>query len=81
MKTVTFAQALNEFQQVFQLAAGGETVVIERDHQRVALRRMPEVAESESAPPGYFLDDYSPKEIDELNEVASRGPQAPLASH
>jgi hypothetical protein len=38
MKTVMFDEARTEFDKMFQLAAGGETVVIQRNDQRVALR-------------------------------------------
>ena len=76
MKTVTFDQARSEFQQLFQLAADGETVVIHRNHQRVALQRLADG--SQAAPPGYFAEDYSREEVAELNAVASQAPQAPL---
>ena len=78
MKTVTFDHALSQFRQVFQIAASGETVLIERDDQRVALRRVTDVAELDVAPPGYFAEDYSDDEISELNGLASQGPQASL---
>ena len=74
MKTVMFDEARTEFEKVFQLAAKGETVVIQREQQRVALRRVAESPESEVAPPGYFAQDYSPEEIAEMNTLATQAP-------
>jgi hypothetical protein len=76
MKTVSFDQALAEFQRVFQLAASGETVVIERDEQRVALHRVGDSPSQDMAPLAFFAEDYSADEIHELNRLASQGPQA-----
>jgi len=76
MKTVMFDQARSEFEKVFQLAAEGEMVVIQRNEQRVALHRLTD--SSEIAPPGYFADDYSREEIVELNGLASHAPAVPL---
>jgi len=78
VKTVTFDEARTEFERVFQLAADGETVVIQRNGQRVALHTLANSPEPEVAPPGYFANDYSPEEIAELNSIASRGPKRPL---
>jgi hypothetical protein len=79
MKTVAFEQARSQFQQLFDLAADGETIVIERADQRVALHRLGDRSEQAgTAPPGYFLQDYSREEIAELNALASQAPQAPL---
>ena len=55
-----------------------ETVVIERDDQRIALRRIPASADPGIAPPNYFADDYSREEITELNALAAQAPQVPL---
>ena len=76
MKTVTFDQALVEFRQLYQLAASGETVVIEQADQRVALQSMR--GGLEVAPPGYFAEDYSSEEIADLNRLGSQGPQTPV---
>jgi antitoxin (DNA-binding transcriptional repressor) of toxin-antitoxin stability system len=78
MKTVTFDEARAAFEKVFQLAANGETVVIQRNTQRVALSPLAENAQSDIAPPGHFGDDYSPEEITELNALASHAPQVPV---
>jgi hypothetical protein len=75
MKMVPFDQAQTQFQHLFDLAADGETIVIERADQRVALHR---VAHSEIAPPDYFAEDYSQEEVAELNDLASHAPQSPL---
>ena len=53
-------------------------IVVERDDQRIALRRLAEGADPEIAPPSYFANDYSPEEIIELNALASQAPQIPL---
>ena len=78
MKTVSFDEAKTEFQRVFQLAASGETVVIERADQRLALHLMADSPVPDVAPPGYFELDYSEDEVAELNRLASTGPQLPL---
>jgi hypothetical protein len=78
MKTVTFDMARDDFEQMFQLAAGGETVVIQRAEQRVALHRLSGALPIDVAPPGYFADDYSPEEVAELNTLASQAPRIPL---
>ena len=80
MKTVSFEEANTEFQRVFQLAASGETVVIERDDQRLALHRLADSPVPDIAPPGYFAQDYSEDEVAELNRIGSRSPQFPLSS-
>ena len=74
MKTVTSDEARSSFDEVFQLAANGETVVIQRDKQCVTLRRF----DDDIAPPAYFAEDYSREEITELNSLASHAPQVPL---
>ncbi len=71
---MTFAEALASFDEVFRLAASGETVVIEREENRVAVRPLPNSGESAIAPPGYFADDYSSEETAELNALASQSP-------
>src|SRR5437899_759021 len=78
MKTITFEQARSEFETIFRLAAGGETIVVEKDEQRIALRRFVVGADPEFAPPGYFANDYSPEDVAELNSLASQAPQFPL---
>jgi len=78
MKTVTFDEARTQFEKVFQLAAGGETVVIQRNEQRVALRHLTESSEPGIAPPGYFADDYTREESSELNALAAQAPHVPL---
>jgi hypothetical protein len=79
VKTVTFEEARAEFKQMFELAAAGETVVIQReDGQRVALRSVANQSEPEIAPRGYFADDYSREDIAELNTFASLAPKSPL---
>jgi hypothetical protein len=78
MKTVTFDEARSSFEEVFQLAANGETVVIQRDKQCVTLRRFAGRDDDDIAPPAYFAEDYSPEEIAELNSLASHAPQVPL---
>ncbi len=79
MKTVTVDEARLEFETLFQLAAQGETVIIKRDGQRVALRSEEDGYPPKTAPPGHFADDYSPEEIAELNMLASQNPNVPLA--
>jgi hypothetical protein len=78
MRTMTFAEACAEFEKVFQLAVGGETVVIEREAHRVTLQLLPEKTEAFIAPPGFFAEDYSREEIAELNAFAAQGPRAVL---
>jgi hypothetical protein len=78
VKTVTFDEAQAGFERVFQLAAAGETVVIHRNGQRVALRSLSNEAEPEVAPRNFFANDYSPEEISELNTLASQAPRGPL---
>ena len=75
---MTYAEACAGFEEVFQLAVGGETVVIEREAHRVALQLLPEKEESFIAPPGFFAEDYSEEEIVELNAFAAQGPRTPL---
>ena len=75
VKTVTFDQARDQFEHLFQLAAAGETVVIQRNGQQVALHI---VAETETAPRGFFAGDYSHDEVAELNRLASQAPKNPL---
>ena len=76
VKTLTFDQAQAQFEKVFQLAAAGETVVIHKDGQSVALRSLTD--EDDVAPQNYFADDYSRGEIAELNRLASQAPKNPL---
>jgi len=78
VKTVTFDEARAKFEQVFQLAVAGETVVIHRNGQQVALRSVSTATELDMAPSGYFADDYSNEEVAELNAVASQAPKTPL---
>lgn len=75
MKMVTFDEAHQDFERVFKLAASGETVVIQRHQQRVALRLYAANADHEIAPTGYFSEDYSLGETAELNALASQAPQ------
>ena len=56
----------------------GETVVIARNGQRVAVQSLSSSEEPAIAPPGYFANDYDASEIAELNALAARGPQTPL---
>ncbi|MBM3834283.1 MAG: hypothetical protein FJ403_13650 [Verrucomicrobia bacterium] len=78
MKTVTFDEARNDFERLFQLAARGETVVIQREEQQVALKPHAQSREPEIAPPGHFSSDYSSEEAAELNALAALAPHAPL---
>ena len=78
MKTVTFDEARAAFEQMFHLALAGETVVIYRNGQHVALRSLQNAADLEVAPSGYFTEDYSREDIDELNTLASQAPKVPL---
>jgi len=78
MKTVTFDEAQAQFEHVFQLAAAGETVVIQRNGQRVVLRPLPHSTEPDVAPRNYFADDYSCEDVAELNSLASHAPKIPL---
>ena len=78
MKPLTFDEARQEFERIFKLAANGETIVIERDEQRVTLQRLPRRTEPDIAPPDYFAADYSTEEAAELNALASHAPQMPL---
>ena len=78
MKTVTFDEAQADFERMFQLAAHGETVVVQRHQQCVALRPYTPGTDPEMAPRGYFAGDYSPEEAAELNTLASQAPQIPL---
>jgi hypothetical protein len=73
MTAVTFDQALIEFKQLYQLAASGETLIIENAEQRVALHRMGNSLEI--APAGNFADDYTEEEIAELNVWAPKVPK------
>lgn len=61
------------------MAASGETIVIERERQRVAIHRLADKSFPEIAPPGYFEEDYSSVEIEELNRLATRGPQSSIS--
>ncbi|MBM3841374.1 MAG: type II toxin-antitoxin system Phd/YefM family antitoxin [Verrucomicrobia bacterium] len=72
MKTVTFDEARNDFERVFKWAAGGETVVIQRQDQSVALQAFRTASDPETAPAGYFAKDYTPEEAAELNLLASQ---------
>lgn len=63
---------------MFQLAVAGETVVIQRDNHRVALRSLEAIPNPEVAPPEYFAEDYSPEEVVELNALASQAPRVSL---
>ena len=74
MKTLNFEEARDEFEAVFELAAGGETVIIQRQQQRVALQPL----QTDVAPPGYFARDYSADEIAELNALAGQTPPGVL---
>jgi hypothetical protein len=74
MKTIKLAEASAAFEDMFQLAVSGETVVIEREHDRVALRSLPAKADPTIAPPGYFAGDYSGEELAELNHLAAQTP-------
>jgi hypothetical protein len=78
MKSVTFAEAQAKFESVFDMAIGGELVVVARNQQRVAVHLLGASNEPEVAPPGYFEDDYSADDVGELNALASRGPQTPI---
>ena len=78
MKNVTFDDARAKFEAVFDLARGGEMVVIARNHERVAVHSFPTSEEPDLAPPGYFENDYEPAEIDELNALAAQGPKSPI---
>ena len=75
MKTVSFDEAKTEFQRVFQLATSGETVVIERADQRLALHLMADSPVPDVAPPGYFAEDYSEVEVAQLNHLGSASPE------
>ena len=76
MKTVTFDEARKDFDKVFQLAAEGETVVIQREEQRVALHGLQNAEGRTLAdpipirPPGYFAQCYTKAEIQEDNRLA-----------
>jgi hypothetical protein len=77
MKTVTFDEARKDFDKVFQLAAEGETVVIQRENQRVALHGLQNADDRRLAeipvpirPAGYFADCYTKAEILEDNRLA-----------
>ncbi len=77
MKTVTFDEARKDFDKVFQLAAEGETVVIQREEQRVALRGLQDAEGRKLVdvsipirPPGYFAHCYTKAEIQEDNSLA-----------
>jgi len=76
MKMLQFEEARRDFDRLFDLAAAGETVVIERQHQRVELRPALARTASEIAPAGHFAMDYSPEEIAELNALAAHAPQS-----
>ena len=68
------AEACAAFEQLFQIAASGETVVIEGENHRVALRPLPAKIEQSIAPAGFFTGDYSREEIAEHNLLASQAP-------
>jgi hypothetical protein len=78
MKNLTFDEARTRFESIFDLAAGGEMIVIARNDQRVAIHSLKSSEGSDVAPPGYFEHDYDADEIAELNSFASHGPQAPI---
>ena len=78
MKNITFDEARAKFEALFNLASGGELVIVTRDHQRVVLHSFPSFSEPEIAPPGYFNADYESSDISEINALAAHGPELPL---
>jgi len=77
MKTLSFDEARERFDTVFELAITGQTVVIAREGQRVAVHCIPALGDSDLAPPGYFLEDYNAEEVAEMNALDSDGFQTP----
>lgn len=78
MTSLSFDEARTKLDTVFDLVAAGELVVIARKDQRVALHSLQAQNDPAVAPPGYFANDYDPAEINELNSLASKGPQRPI---
>jgi hypothetical protein len=78
MKNLTFEQARLGFEEVFELAAAGEMIVIARNAERIAVHALPKSSEPEIAPPGYFKADYEGEEVAQMNAWASCGPKMPL---
>jgi len=78
MKTVTLEEARTEFARLFEIAARGETVIIQGKDQRVVLQSVAGSREPSVAPPDYFAHDYSGEEIGELNRLASQAPGGTL---
>ncbi|MBI4663300.1 MAG: hypothetical protein HY735_31250 [Verrucomicrobia bacterium] len=75
MSTVTLEDARRDFSRLFDRVLQGETIIIENADQRVALHALtPAAGGSETAPCGYFAEDYSTEEIAELNQLAAQGP-------
>jgi hypothetical protein len=78
MKKVTFDEARVRFESIFDLAAGGEVVIVVRGTDRVALHPVSMRDEEPVAPRGYFEHDYDQSDVAELNSLASHGPNSPL---
>jgi hypothetical protein len=78
VKNVSFDEAIAKFEAVFNLASGGEFVIITRDDQRVIVHSLPASGEPEVAPAGYFAKDYDSNDFADLNALASQGPKSPI---